>query len=225
MSDRGLAVQLPHVEPLLLVGRLDCGNTPTESVRTTPVSLVPLVALRLGVARSRHNVKGYRTQDDVKGCRTHRSYVRPLLCAHDGILRRRIVILGIEVGLRLLVALYHLEAGVIIRDNSWRIPRSASSRIRELISLSNVHCEIVHWVMLQGELAGWPRQLRSSTGEVAAYLVERRFARLSQREAWVDHSRFGGLERPRVARVGLVLPASLLLYYRRDSCCGTTAAV
>ena len=108
--------------------------------------LVLLVALRLGGVRTRHNVKGYRTHDDVKGCRTHRSYVRPLLCAHDGILRRRIVILGIEVGLRLLVALYHLEAGVIIRDNSWRIPRSASSRIRELISLSNVHCEIVHWV-------------------------------------------------------------------------------
>ena len=32
-----------------------------------------------------------------------------------------------------------------------------------------------------GELAGWPRQLRSSTGEVAAYLVERRWALLSVR--------------------------------------------
>ena len=119
-------------------------------------------------------------------------------------------------------------AGVILTDNSWRISRSAIPCLRELIVLisghceiANVHCEIVHRGMFQSELAGWPRQLGSSTGEVAAYLVERCFDRLSQREAWVDHSRFGGLERPRAARVGLVLPAPLL-----PNCdCGTPAAV
>ena len=127
---------------------------------------------------------------------------------------------------------HRILAGVILPDNSWRISRSAIPCLRELIvsisghcEIVNVHCEIVHWVMFQGELAGWPRQLRSSTGEEAAYLVERCFDRLSQREAWVDHSRFGGLERPRVARVGLVLPASLLPSIVMGSCCGLTAAV
>ena len=37
-----------------------------------------------------------------------------------------------------------LLAGVITRDNPCPISRSASSRLRELISLPNVHCEIVH---------------------------------------------------------------------------------
>ena len=71
-----------------------------------------------------------------------------------------------------------LPAGSIPRDDSRRILSDASSRIRELISFQNVHCEIVHWLgsdLVTGiceELAGWPRQLGSSTGEVAAYPVE-----------------------------------------------------
>ena len=122
-------------------------------------------------------------------------------------------------------------AGVILRDNSWRISRSASPCLRELIvsisghcEIVNVHCEIVHWGIWD-ELAGWPRQLGSSTREVAAYLVERHFECLSQREAWVDYSRFGGPERPRAARVGLVLPASLLPSSVMGSRCGRAAAV
>ena len=73
----------------------------------------------------------------------------------------------------------------------------------------------------KGELAGWPRWLRSFDREIVHRII-------SEAGSWEEpayHSRVGGLERPRVARVGLVLPASLLPNCVMGSCCGITAAV
>ena len=129
-----------------------------------------------------------------------------------------------------------LEAGVILRGSSWRIPRSASSRIRELISLSNVHCEIVHRVGSDFKGAGCvtrpaseislgescPTHLGCMLGLMLAEQIRQdsrsSFKCLSQREAGVRR----GIERPRVARVGLVIPALSLGLGR---CCGHPAAV
>ena len=71
----------------------------------------------------------------------------------------------------------------------------------------------------EGELAGWPRQLKHC--EIVHLII----LEAGSWEEPAHHSRFGGLERPRAARVGLVLPASLLPSFVMGSCCGLTAAV
>ena len=127
-------------------------------------------------------------------------------------------------------ALASLETGIIRRDRSCRIFRRGSSLLGSLEEFCERYlearmlrtCELPELIVSSScyvliELAGWPRQLGSSTGEVPAYLVERHFERLSQREAWLEK----GLEHSCAVRVGLVIPA---LSFEASCSSGTFAA-
>ena len=148
---------------LLLVGRTDCGDTPggkydetttTKTVTTTPKSLVPLVALRLGGVRTittmTHSMRvrphlGCQAQGPLSpnGDRSIASYIRSLLCAR-WTPESRSRSSGDRGRFATPGSAHRLEAGVILRDNSWRILRSASPCLGEpTISISE-HCDIVH---------------------------------------------------------------------------------
>ena len=111
-----------------------------------------------------------------------------------------------------------LLSGTIRRDRTCRIFRSASSRSGSVRKPVERYSEASMFRTYEppelilpirygkGELAGWPRQLRSFDREI----VHRTISEAGSWEEPAYHSRVGGLEHPRAVRVGLVFPACLL---------------
>ena len=154
-------------------------------------------------------------QQQIKGYRTHlsyvRSYLRPSICVRARwapVRRSRFSIDRRRTGSP--------------EDPSplCRIMCRVSSRLGSFGESSERYLEASMFstyeppeLFLKGELAGWPHQLKHCE------IVHPSILGTGSWEEPTRFDRFGGLERPRAARVGLVFPASLLPN------CGTPAAV
>ena len=202
----------PRADLVLLVdqvGRGTQGGAKTTTATTTtqqqlqhqtgaappPVRLVLLVdQLSGGTLVGAEQPRRQQKQHQVKGYLTHRSivsYVRPSVCVSarwTPVRRSRFSVDGGRVATPGSATL--LQTGIIRRDRTCRIFRSASSRsgsVREPVERYRVQCRV--------------RSTRSRTRAprvIRTYISE------------------GGLEHPRAVRVGLVFPARLPAAARWD---------